>query len=144
MGAVAPEDSSQSESSRTNSRDPSRPQTGPRAPGPAAVSGRACEPSALTVHSLLVASHRAIQDGVKSARPFGPNGPDADSRAKAIAVPLGDQDGSTETRPDGCGTGVQRPVAGQAVGGDRGGSHTANVTAGCPGSSITGMTDLLL
>jgi hypothetical protein len=62
-----------------------------------------------------VASHRVIQDALKSARPFGPNGPAADSRAKTTEVPPGDQDGSTDTRPAGCATGVQPPAAAQIM-----------------------------
>ncbi|HEV2259769.1 MAG TPA: hypothetical protein VGS06_42205 [Streptosporangiaceae bacterium] len=67
------------------------------------------------IQSLLVASQRVIHDGVKSAWPFGPNGPDADRRAKTTAEPPGDQEGPTETTPAGCETGVQRPAGAHSV-----------------------------
>jgi len=60
------------------------------------------------VHSCAVASQVAIQAGLKSARPSGPNGPEAEARVKTRR-PLGDQLGSSETTPDGCPTGVHGP-----------------------------------
>src|SRR5580693_3153379 len=101
-----PAGSSHSQLSRTNISVAFLAQIGSSAPAP--VPGiRSCPvPLPAADQSCWVACHRVTHAGLKSALPFGPNGPDAEPRAK-VSLPDGDQLGCIDTVPDGCGTGLQ-------------------------------------
>src|SRR5580693_2474951 len=111
---LLPAGSSHSQLSRTNISAPFFAQIGSSAPVPVAAT-RAC-PAPLPAADQIcwVASHRAIHAGLKSAPPFGPNGPDAEPRTK-VSRPPGDQPACVDTVPDGCGTRRQLAVSPQTV-----------------------------
>src|ERR1700691_4571839 len=101
-----PAGSSHSQSSRTNISASFFAQIGSSAPAPVPAIRSCPAPLPAADQSCWVASHRVTHAGLKSALPFGPNGPDAEPRAK-VSRPAGDQPGCIDTVPDGCRTCLQ-------------------------------------